>query len=254
MANKFELATSGMTIRFFNLVPGNEDKAVSLVKYLVLSAQYEKLVKKLPIENFNNLHPGVDFFTADEAMFEGLVDKTELPALLETRDNALFVQKGIDLLPYGLDAWNALSEADKRFLQIEAHKTVSSIVIPKAVFDGAGLKEAIKKFYGNASRKDVISALRPLFYKVCGQGGEMFTGLSFTRTDFKTSDVLNFLAAFGGSAKRAEKKDKDGVVTVGSYDYVDKSGNKRTMQAALTTWLGVIMESRKDSYCKVIRG
>ena len=254
MTKKFELATSGMTIRFFNLVPGCEDKASSLVRYLVLSAQYEKLVKKLPVDAFAEVHPGVDFFTADEALFEGVVDKADIPAMLEVRDNALFVQKGINILPYGLDAWNALPDADKRFLLIEAHKTVSSIVIPKDVFEGAGLKEAVKKFYGNASRKDVISVLRPLFYKVCGQGGEMFTGISFTRTDFKTSDVLNFLASFGGSAKRAEKKDKDGNLMIGSYDYVDKSGNKRTMQAALTTWLGVIMESRKDSYCKVIRG
>lgn len=266
MSNKnFELKKVA-TFRFFNLKDTQDEtinKAESLVQFKVYENQLGGLIKNLPIDEFEEAHPGVDFWNAEESLFEGVVEKDDIPVVLEIRKNALTVKDAINALPYGLDAWNALPDVDKFFVVIEAHKTLPGIVLDKAIFksengvDMNGLETVVSNAYksGMASkdRKALIETLRAVFFKVCGNGGELFTGLSYTRSEIGKSDLMNFCATFGGRAKRQEKKDKSGAVTIGKYDYVNKFGSWKTQSTAMTTLLGVIMESRTADYCKVVR-
>lgn len=260
MKKEFTLADTSV-IRFFNLK--NEDsaeKATSLVKYKVWACQYDGIVKTLPIDDFMTAHPGADFWSAPREDFDGVVDADAIDDVLEARANALTVRDAIDALPYGLDAWNALPDSDKCFLIIEAHKSMPGVVLEKYLFrsekgvDLTGLEEAVKAFYKSGKKKDLANVLRAMFFKVCGNAGELFTGLSFTRAEWANTDLVDFAATFGGRAKRATKKGKDGTVTVLDYDYVHKFGSWKTQSVALTTLLGVVMESRRKSYCKVIEG
>lgn len=267
MKKNFELATVN-TFRFFNLVNTEEEtisKAESLVKYLVYDAQLASLIKALPLDAFEKAHPGTDFWTAGKELFTGVVDDELITDVLEVRENALTVKEAIKNLPHGLDAWNVLADCDRFFLTLEAHKTVNSIVLDKSLFksekgvDLNGLGKVVAGAYASGmapkDRKALIETLRAMFFKVCGNGGELFTGLSYTRSEIGKSDLMNFCATFGGRAKRVEKKDKKaGTVTVGKYDYVNKFDSWKTQSVAITTLLGVIMEARQNDYCKVVRG
>ena len=257
----FEIATIP-TFRCFNLKSETcFEKAKSLVNFKVLSAQLDGLLKSLPLEEFEQAHPGVDFWTASDDLFDGVVEADLMPEMLQTRENASLVKEAINKLPFGLDAWNALNDTDKCFIIIEAHKTMPSICLEKYLFkdekgtDLNGIENAVKAFYQNGRKKDLANVLRTLFFKVCGnEDGELFNALSFTRSEWANADLVNFSATFGGRAKRQTKKDKSGQVTYGNYDYVNKFSSWKTQSQALTTLLGVVMESRKNSYCNVIRG
>lgn len=254
MAKKEFVVVNVPVFRFFNLRANCAEKAESLVTFKVLSAQYDGLARKLPIEDFEKAHAGADFWTAPIGDFEGVVPADDLGEMLEIRGNALKVKRAIDALPYGLDAFNALSDADKRFILIEAHKTAPSVTIPTGLMKDADLAPVIKKAYTGGSTKQAGEAFRSLFFKVCGEGGELFYGVSLNRAALKTFDVMNVLASFGGRAKRAEKKDKDGNVTIKNYDWILKDNSKKAQASAITTLCGVILESRKGDYCKVIEG
>ena len=261
--NKEFKITSVDTIRFFNLKDekNGADKATSLVRFKVLDNQLSGLLKALPIEEFETAHPGANFWTASEEELSGLT--VPIDKVIETRGNALTVKAAIAELPYGLDAWNALTDSDKAFIIIEAHKTAPGVVLDKALFraekgaDLTGFEKAVKDAYNAgmspATRKALINACRVMFFKVVGNGGELFDGLSLTRSELGKADLMHFCASFGGRAKRPTNKDKDGTVIVGNYDYQLKAGSWKTQSQAMTTLLGVIIESRKADYCKVIR-
>ena len=262
--NEFKVAMVN-TFRFFNLKNKDSiDKAESLVNYKVLSAQYDGLVKGLPFDAFKEAHPEVDFWTAERDLFVGVVEDSMIDNVLEVRENALTVKAAIDALPYGLDAWNALSDVDRFFVIIEAHKNAPAIVLDKYLFrdekgvDLTGLTEAIKDAYTSgmspATRKVLVDKLRTMFFKVCGHGGELFTGISLTRSELGKADLMHFAATFGGRAKRPVKKNKDGSETIGRYDYQLKADSWKSQSLALTTLLGVIIESRQNDICKVVRG
>lgn len=242
------------------------EKAESLVNFKVLEVQLAGLLKSLPLDEFETAHPGVDFWTCPDdtinALLTGVTDN--IPEVIEARDNAITVKNAIKALPYGQDAWNALSDTDRAFIIIEAHKSVPGIVLDKSFFrdekgvDLAGFTAAVKDAYNSgmspATRKALINAIRAMFFKVCGNAGELFTGLSLTRSEIAKADLMHFCATFGGRAKRPVKKDKTGAEIVGRYDYQLKAGSWKVQSAAMTTFLGVILESRTSDYCKVVRG
>lgn len=251
------------------------EKAESLVNFKVLEVQLAGLLKSLPLDEFETAHPGVDFWTCPvwdgegdcpdssiNALLSGVTDN--IPEVIEIRDNAITVKNAINALPYGQDAWNALSDTDRCFIIIEAHKSVPGIVLDKSLFrnekgvDLSGFTTAVKDAYNSgmspATRKALINAIRSMFFKVCGNAGDLFTGLSLTRSEIAKADLMHFCAAFGGRAKRSEKKDKDGNKVIGRYDYQLKAGSWKVQSAAITTLLGVILESRTSDYCKVVRG
>ena len=234
------------------------EKAHALVQYKVFAAQLDALCKSLPLNEFEEAHPGVDFWTASPDLFEGVCENSIIDDVIATRENALTVKKAISELPYGLDAWNALSDTDKCFIIIEAHKTNKSICLDKYLFksdkgvDLSGIGKAVSDFYKTGKKKPLADCLRTMFYKVAGESGELFNGLSLTRSDWMNSDLVNFAATFGGRAKRQEKKGKDGNVTIGLYDYKNSFSSWKVQSQALTTLLGVVIEARTKTYCQVI--
>ena len=259
-----------------NLNADAAEKAESLVNFKALENQLAGLLHSLPLDEFENAHPGVDVWADNENfpyvekdgelvnLLTGIIDGADIPHICETRDNAIAVKNAINALPYGQDAWNALSDTDRAFIIIEAHKSVPGIVLEKSLFrdekgvDLAGFTATVKDAYNSgmspATRKALINAIRGMFFKVCGSAGDLFTGLSLTRSEIAKADLMHFCATFGGRAKRPVKKDKTGAEIVGRYDYRLKSSSWKVQSAALTTLLGVILESRTSDYCKVVRG
>lgn len=257
MKKAFELSNASINFDFgfVNLKGDNEETVKSFVNFVILSNQYDKIVKGLPIDDFQKAHPESDFWTADETFFEGAVDAVLIPFVIEERENALTVKGAIENLSVCQADYNALSNTDKCFIICEAHKTVSSIVLPKEEIEKIDLKsfgDMIDKCYKTASvNKDAKDKIRSIVYNVMGrEDGDLFYGLAPTKSEIGKADIMHFVASFGGNAKRKVTKTKD-VTTVSTYDYFIRSGWKST-SAAVTTLICVIMESRRNSFYKVI--
>lgn len=249
--SEFVVATVPV-FRFFNVKAGARELAENLVTLKVLVNQYDRVTADLPLDEFKDAHPEKDFWTATPEDFEGVVNGEDLADVLETRGNALKVKRAIDDLPVTMEDFNALSNADKRFILIEVHKNVPSISIPAELLpETFDLTSPVEKFFKSGNKKEAQNQFRAMLYKIIGQGGELFDGVALTRSEIKCEDIIQTLATFGGKATRKENK-KSGEL--GNYDWVRKYSNKGTQRAALTTLAGVMLESRKDSVCKVVRG
>lgn len=249
--SEFVVATVPV-FRFFNVKAGAREKAENLVTLKVLVNQYERVCADLPLDEFKEAHPEGDFWTATAGDFEGVVPGDDIAEMLEIRGNALKVKKAIAELPVCVADFNALSDADKRFILIEVHKTVPSISIPAELLpENFDLTSPVEKFFKSGNKKDAQNQFRAMLYKVVGQGGELFDAVALTRSEIKCEDIIQTLATFGGKATRKENKKRG---ELGNYDWVRKYSNKGTQRAALTTLAGVMLESRKDSVCKVVRG
>lgn len=259
MTNKkdFQVISASFDFGFVNLVNSDcEETVKNFVNYKLLTVQFEGLSRSLPKEDFEKAHPGCDFWTADESLFDGVVSPAELPDVLETRKNALAVLSALRALPVGLEDFNALSQTDRAYILIEAHKTTGSIILEKSMLEGVdfdAFTKMIERIYKNASvtgkDKDLI---RSMVYRVMGKHGDLFTALAPTKGELEKKDIMHFVASFGGQAKRATKKSKD-CTAMTPYDYILKGGFK-AQSAALTTLIGVIMEIRKGTFCRVLEG
>lgn len=257
MKKQFELANDAINFDFgfVNLKGDNEETVKNFVNFVILSNQYDKIVKGLPVDDFAAAHPESDFWTAEETLFEGVVAAELIPSVMTERENALTVKSAIEKLPVKQADYNALGNTDKCFILCEAHKTVSSIVLPKEEIEKIDLKsfgDMVDRCYKTASvNKDAKDKIRSIVYNVMGrEDGDLFYGLAPTKSEIGKADIMHFVASFGGNAKRKITKSKD-VTSVSTYDYFVRSGWKST-SAAVTTLICVIMESRRNSFCKVI--
>lgn len=247
MAKKNEFALANVkTIRFCNL-KGEIEKVQNFCNLVSLSNQYDTIVKGLEVsvDDFETAHPGKNFWSCNIEEFTGLVEN--LDSFEEYRNNCIAVKNAITALPVSLPDFNALSLTDKVNIIVEVHKdkACKSVVLDKDMIDGVDFKPAIKEYYKEGFNKKCKDSLRSAMFKLLGTDGELFYGVKFTRADFTAFDLLNFLATFGGKASRNEKKNKDGEKVIGNYDYHLKT-NWKSISAGLTTYLGVLLESRHD--------
>ena len=67
--------------------------------------------------------------------------------------------------------------------------------------------------------KDLKNNLMPVFNKLLGSEGDYFYGIKTRKSDFSDEDLRNFLASFGGTAKRAETKVKDSIYNFMCCDF-----------------------------------
>lgn len=245
--SEFKLDTMKIkTFSFVGLNPENEDKAKCLVRFVILDAQLDNLMKKLPdADEWESFKPGTDFMQVDNDVILEVYGDRVGNEYLTVRDNIRTVKIVIGKLNYGLDAFNALSTYDQYMVIIEAHKSIRSINLPKSAVEGISFNKAIKAYYSQAFAKDAKDCIRAGIDRVFSvhKEGDMFDKVAFKKSELDFNTFSHYMASFGGNAKRNEKKKKDGTVTIMPYDYVIKAGWKE-QTSALTTLLGVLLEAR----------
>lgn len=169
---------------------------------------------------------------------------------IKDREELIALQKECDSLPISMENITALCQTDRVHIILMAHAIYKNVKLNSDIFDtgkgGVDISKAIQAYYTKGSIGALKDALRPVFSKLIGAEGDFFYGIKTKKSDFSDKDLRNFLASFGGSAKRStEKKNKDGKTETvfKNYDYTDKSGNKKIQVSAFTTLCAVVLDN-----------
>lgn len=201
-------------------------------------------------EKLSEAHPGADI-TAMDAETVRPICGDDTSSYLAYCKAIKDIETELAGLSVNLENYNALTDTDKVMLTLEAHKLVKGITIDKAVVAGLDFERAITSFYAKGSIKLAKEYLRPAFNKAVGNTGTLFTGLILKKSDFTDKDIRAFMSCFVNGAKRPTKKDKDGNVIYGLYDWAFKTDEKAVLKA-LSDLFAVVTESRLDQIEKVV--
>lgn len=239
--NNFYINTNAQKNTTFETLP----LVKSIVRNKELAVLLDKKAFKDGKKTIEDAHADeVDVFTCDESIIQHALGN-DAGAFIKLRDEAVSLQAEIDTLP-GLDEVTSLCPTDRVHLTLMAHAIYKNVVLDNDIFEGVDLQKPIQDYYRNGSFKQLKDTLRVVFNRLVGTEGDNFYAIKTKRSDFTEKDLRNFLASFGGSAKRdKEKKKVDGqeVVTFKNYDYTDKSGNRKLQVSAFTTLCAVVLDN-----------
>ena len=193
-------------------------------------------------------HADIDVLTCSKDMVNASLGN-DAGQFLKDRDEVIALQKECaNLLP--MDKITALCQTDRVHITLMAHAIYKNCQLDIDLFDtekgGVDISKAVQEYYNKGSMKTLKDSLRPVFNKIIGEEGDFFYGIKIKKSDFAEKDLRNFLALFGGTAKRdCVKSKKDGVetVTFKDFNYVDKSGNKKVQISAFTTLCAVVLDN-----------
>lgn len=241
-ANTLKKNNEGETLDVFGLVK-------TLVRNTELATALEKKAFRDGKKTIGEAYVNADPMTLTEEEVRSALGR-ETDAFLKAREDVLELQKEVDCLP--IDEVTSLCPADRVQITLMAHAIYKKVQLESWIFDpengGVEISSVIQGFYKKGSLKAVKETLRPIFNNLLGKEGDYFYGIRLKRSDFPESDLRNFLAAFGGNAKRATKKvKKDGKeeIEFSDFSYVDKSENKKVQLAAFTDLCAVIYDNAK---------
>lgn len=220
----------------------------TLVRNTELSRMQEKKSFKDGKKALEDAHADIDVMTCDTSIINQTLGN-DAGQFIKDREEIIALKDEIaTLLPN--DNVTALCPTDRVHITLMAHAIYKSVQLDIDIFDtekgGVDISKAIQAYYSKGSIKDLKDALRPVFNKLIGSEGDYFYGIKTKKSDFTDKDLRNFLAPFGGSAKREQvKSKKDGVetITFKDFNYTDKSGNKKVQIAAFTTLCAVVLDN-----------
>ena len=214
-----------------------------------LSVLQDKKTYKDSKKALEDAHADIDILTCDESIINTVL-KNDAGQFIKDRNEVVALKEEIASLPITIDQVTALCPTDRVHITLMAHAIYKNVQLDADIFDtekgGVDISKAVQAYYSKGSIKDLKDALRPVFNKLIGSEGDYFYGIKTKKSDFTDKDLRNFLAPFGGSAKREQTKSKkDGVetITFKDFNYTDKSGNKKVQIAAFTTLCAVVLDN-----------
>lgn len=244
-SEKFFMKTTALKDKNFKF----PDYVRTLVRNKELSVLLDKKSYKDGKKALEDAHADIDVMTCDTSIINQVL-KNDAGQFIKDRDDVVALKKEIASLPITIDQVTALCPTDRVHITLMAHAIYKNVQLDADIFDtekgGVDISKAVKAYYNKGNMKDLKDALRPVFNKLIGSEGEHFYGIKTKKSDFTDKDLRNFLAAFGGSAKREQSKSKkDGVETIkfSDFNYTDKSSNKKVQIAAFTTLCAVVLDN-----------
>lgn len=221
----------------------------TLVRHTELSRMQDKKSFKDGKKALEDLHANIDVMTCEKSIINEALG-VDAGQFIKDREEIIALKEEIASLPITIDQVTALCPTDRVHITLMAHAIYKNVQLDADIFDtekgGVDISKAIHAYYSKGSIKDLKDALRPIFNKLIGSEGDHFYGIKPKKSDFTEKDLRNFLATFGGSAKREQvKSKKDGVetITFKDFNYTDKSGNKKVQIAAFTTLCAVVLDN-----------
>lgn len=221
----------------------------TLVRTTELSRMQDKKSFKDGKKAIEDAHAHIDVLTCEESIINTVLG-VDAGQFIKDRNEVVALKEEVASLPISIEHVTALCPTDKVHITLMAHAIYKNVQLDADIFDtekgGVDISKAVQAYYNKGSIKDLKDALRPVFNKLIGSEGDYFYGIKTKKSDFTEKDLRNFLASFGGSAKREQvKSKKDGVetITFKDFNYTDKSGNKKVQISAFTTLCAVVLDN-----------
>ena len=221
----------------------------TLVRNTELARMQDKKSFKDGKKALEDAHVDIDVMTCDVKIINEVLG-VDAGQFIKDREEIIALKEEIASLPITIDKVTALCPTDRVHITLMAHAIYKSVQLDIDIFDtekgGVDISKAVQAYYSKGSMKDLKDALRPVFNKLIGSEGDYFYGIKTKKSDFTDKDLRNFLAPFGGSAKRQQTKSKkDGVETIifKDFNYTDKSGNKKVQISAFTTLCAIVLDN-----------
>ena len=225
-------------------------RALDYVTSLVRHKEYENATSKKSYEDgkkaLESAHADIDVLTCDVSIINDTL-KEDAGQFIKDRAEVNALKKELEnVLP--LEKITALSRTDYVHVVLMAYPIYKRVSLSVDLFDpekgGIDISKAIRAYYSNKKMKDLKDNLRAIFNKILGTDGDYFYGIKLSRSDFDDSDILHFLANFGGATTRDSKKKGD-TISFGDFHYVDNSGNKKKTADAFTALCAVVVDNAK---------
>lgn len=225
------------------------DYVRSLVRNTELAKALDKKSFKDGKKAIESAHADIDPMTCDESIIYQVL-KTDGGQFIKDRKEVLALRSEVEDC-ISIDEVTSLCLNDRVHVTLMAHEIYKSVQLDADIFNpekgGIDISKPIKAYYTKGSLKDLKNNLTPVFNKLLGSEGDYFYGIKIRKSSFEDVDLRNFLANFGGMAKKSETKGKDksgqDVKIYGDFNYVDKSGNRKVQIAAFTTLCAVILDN-----------
>ena len=176
----------------------------TLVRNKELSRMQDKISFKDGKKALEDAHADIDVLTCDASIINQTLGN-DAGQFIKDREEIIALKDEIaTLLP--IDNVTALCPTDRVHITLMAHAIYKNVQLDADIFDtekgGIDISKAVQAYYNKGSMKDLKDALRPVFNKLIGSEGDHFYGIKTKKSDFTDKDLRNFLATFGGSAKR----------------------------------------------------
>lgn len=221
----------------------------TLVRHTELLRIQDKKSFKDGKKALEDAHANIDVMTCEKSIINETLGN-DAGQFIKDREEIITLKDEIASLPITIEQVTSLCPTDRVHIALMAHAIYKNVQLDADIFDtekgGVDISKAVQSYYNKGSMKDLKDALRPVFNKLIGSEGDYFYGIKTKKSDFTEKDLRNFLASFGGSAKREQvKSKKDGVevVTFKDFNYTDKSGNKKVQISAFTTLCAVVLDN-----------
>lgn len=226
---------------------------IDYVRSLVRNTELTKAMDKKSFKDgksaIESAHTDVDPMTCDEAIIYQVL-KADGGQFIKDRAEVLALRSEVeDCIP--IDKVTSLCPSDRVHVTLMAHEIYKTVQLDSDIFDiekgGIDISKPIKAYYNKGSLKDLKNNLLPVFNKLLGSEGDYFYGIKTKKSSFENKDLRNFLASFGGTAKKSETKGKDkagqDVKIYGDFNYIDKSENRKVQISAFTTLCAVVLDN-----------
>ena len=241
---KFYVKNDALKVKDFSML----DYVKTLVRHTELSRVKNKKSFKDGKKILEDEYLNIDVLTCEESIINNSL-KSDAGQFIKDREEIKALQKECDAC-ISLDKVTALRPTDRAHIALMAHMIYKNVTLETVginIFNeeegGVDISKPISNYYNKSnSLKELKNSLRPVFNRLFGEEGDYFYAIKTKRTDLEDKDLKNFLAIFGGDAKRQTVK-KGKEVIYKDCQWIDKSADKKTQITAFTRLCAVILDN-----------
>lgn len=264
MAKKFD--SSKIVVKACNIKPEKASEVYNFTRFLVyrkVAENAENAMKnEIKIIEKTLINANWKTVSKDELLKIKEFDAISFLSKRDVWEDARNELNKLEKLSVNDESYNAIQKTDKVFLTLQAHTAISSINLESYILDsdkkddsGKPVKydfsNIIESFYKQGKMGEIKQNLINIFRQIVSFEGSLFYGVKLRKSNFTDKDIREFLASFGGKAKRTSTV-KGSNKIYGNYEWIENY-NEKAVLTALTTLFAVVTERTGENGVEVIK-